>query len=104
MTGREARWQRAVEVQRTRMSQAACASDFLRRGDTVGEHAKRCVHGAGDPCSRDYDPYPVREAVPVEKKLYENTGIGTLYGWATVGAWQLAGWNVRRRTRRRRKT
>jgi len=103
VTWQEARRQRLIDAVNRRRDEQACAADFLRRGDTVGVHAKRCVHGANDPCSRDYDPRPVREATPDDKRMYERTGIGTLYGWGAVGAWSLAGWNVKHTTKRRRR-
>jgi hypothetical protein len=101
MTPQEARRLRLVDAVNKRNAQRACAADFLRRGDTVGVHAKRCVFGAKDPCRREYDPCPVPEATPDDRRMFERTGIGTIYGWNSSQAWQLAGWNITRRKRRR---
>lgn len=95
----EARDRRRNEVRARRNAEAACALDFLVYGDGDADdprpHAERCVHGADDPCSRNYDPYPTREAEP-EGRMYENTGIGALYGLPGCEGlmWQLAGWNL----------
>lgn len=93
MTRAEARKQRADRVERRRHAEALCAWDFLTNGDLRGEHAKRCVRPAGVLCSRDYDPGPV----PEDERLYEGSALGTLWGLNDFAAWQLAGWNVRRR-------
>ena len=103
MTPQEARAQRLIAALDQRRDERACARDFLTRGDTEGFHAKRCVFGVNDPCQREYDPRPVLEATPDDRRMYEGTGIGTLYGWSTRESWQLAGWNLTQR-RRRRKT
>ena len=102
--------QRLARNARKREEQRLCAGDFLLFGDTVGQHAKRCVYalpgngptGNGHPnlpaCSRQYDPGPP----PDDEKLYEGTALATLWETDTdvpnAHAWQLAGWNVRRRT------
>lgn len=92
-----AREQRAKRVERIRNDEALCVLDFLTWGDTQGDHAKRCLKPAGLVCSREYDPGPP----PEDEKLYEGTGIGTLFGLNGDGfdpnAWQLAGWNITRR-------
>jgi len=77
------------------VDERACALDFLTWGDEQGIHAKRCVHrGTSTPtCSRDYHPGPM----PDNERLYEGTGIGTLFGLGQSHAWQLAGWNITRR-------
>lgn len=92
--------QRAARVARLRAEQRLCAGDFLLFGDTVGAHAERCVYAArenGHPdlpaCSREYDPGPP----PEDEKLYEGSAIMALWE-DTNESWQLAGWNVRRRT------
>lgn len=103
MTPLEARAQRLVRAANRRADESACARDFLRWGDERGEHAKRCVFGTGDSCRREYDPRPVPEATPHDRRMYDGTGIGALYGWGTQGLWQTAGWNLTRR-RKRRKT
>jgi hypothetical protein len=95
VTSAEARHRRALAAERRRQDEALCARDFLTWGDTRGSHAKFCVFGADDPCSRTYDPWPYPEAEP-DPSLYEGTGIGALYGLpgSEVHAWQLAGWNL----------
>ena len=100
MTPQEARAQRLVAAVNRRRDEAACAWDFLRWGDSRGEHAKRCIFGEKHACSREYDPRPGPEATPVDKRMYEDTGIGALYGWGTTSLWQTAGWNVKHRSRR----
>jgi hypothetical protein len=91
---RAARFDRA---RTRRLDEARCAWEFLIHGDTRGVHADDCVFAArGEPaCSRDYDP----GTPPEDEKMYAHTGIGTLYGWNTNEAWQLAGWNVKGRGR-----
>jgi hypothetical protein len=98
VTPAEARYKRAARLVGLRAAERACAIDFLRHGDERGIHAKRCVFGEADACSRDYDPYPTAEATP-DPRMYEGTAIGALYGFGTTAAWQLAGWNVRRHRR-----
>ena len=95
MTPHEAIAARAARAERIRNDQRLCALDFLTWGDTQGVHAKRCIHkGTATPvCSRDYHPGPM----PDNEKLYEGTGIGTLFGLGQAQAWQLAGWNITRR-------
>lgn len=87
--GRE---QNAKRAAKARADEALCARDFLTWGDTRGVHAKFCVHGEADPCSRSYDPGPT----PEDEAMYEGTGIGALYGMdgSEKFAWQLAGWNL----------
>lgn len=91
----DARDQRAKRTERIRQEEGLCALDFLTWGDTQGDHAKRCLRPAGLVCSREYDP----GAMPEDEKLYEGTGIGSLYGLNGTEhdphAWQLAGWNVK---------
>lgn len=100
----EAREQRARRNDRLRNDEALCVLDFLTWADEQGAHVKRCVYTVKDNghpdmpvCSREYDPGPP----PEDEKLYEGTGIGTLFGLNGDGfdphAWQLAGWNVTRR-------
>jgi hypothetical protein len=98
--------QRLARNARKREEQRLCAGDFLLFGDTVGQHAKRCVYalpgngptGNGHPnlpaCSRQYDPGPP----PEDEKLYEGTALMALWE-DTNESWQLAGWNVRRRAK-----
>jgi len=93
MTRAEARKQRALAHDRRRDAEALCAWDFLTNGDLRGEHAARCVRPAGVLCSRDYDP----GSKPEDERLYEASALGTLWGLNDLGAWQLAGWNVKRR-------
>jgi hypothetical protein len=93
MTREAARQRRANDVAKRRAAEVACAADFLRSGDTIGFHAKRCVFGVGDACCRQYDPGPV----PDDVRLYEGTSLGALWGLNTLQAWQLAGWNIIRR-------
>ena len=81
----------------------ACASATARRGplrlglptngDLRGEHAKRCVRPAGVLCSRVYDP----GMRPEDERLYEHSALGTLWGLNDIAAWQLAGWDIKRR-------
>ena len=99
MTPGEARAKRLQSVLHRRVEEKACALDFLRFGDEVGFHAKRCIHKS-NPCSRYYDPYADEEVAP-DPKLYEGTGIGFLYGFdgSERHAWQSAGWNSRRKRR-----
>jgi hypothetical protein len=96
---------------RRRLDEARCAWEFLIHGDTRGEHAATCVRPGGAVCSRDYDPGPA----PEDEALYAGTGIAALYGGPMETsstytdshdvrhhvtrsfAWQLAGWNVRKR-------
>ena len=106
---------RAAGVARRRDDERLCALDYLTWGDEQGVHAKRCVHlgehdsprraplepskksrGSYDSkpkartsCAREYHPGP-----KPDEKLYEGTGIGTLFGLGTTLAWQLAGWNI----------
>lgn len=91
-TALDLRAKNAARAARHRADEALCALDFLTWGDTRGVHAKHCVHGEADPCSRTYDPGPP----PEDESMYEGTGIGVLYGLAgsDVHAWQLAGWNL----------
>lgn len=99
MTPAEARTARAKRLERRREDERLCALDFLTWGDEQGVHAKRCIHkGTTTPtCSREYHPGPM----PVDEKMYEGTGIGTLFGLnghdRDPHAWQLAGWNITRR-------
>lgn len=93
MTRAEARKQRATAAENRRYAEALCAWDYLVHGDTLGEHAKRCVRPGGVVCSRDYDPGPP----PEDERLYEGSALGTLWGMNRIAAWQLAGWNVKRR-------
>jgi hypothetical protein len=87
---------RAAEAWRRREKEANDALDFLFLGNEDGRHDARCVHAV--PCSRDYDPVPYPEATPTDVRMYEDTGIGALYGLpgGEAHAWQLAGWNVGR--------
>jgi hypothetical protein len=91
MTRDQARKQRAEAVARRRHAEALCAWDFLTNADLRGEHAKRCVRPGGVLCSRDYDPGPK----PEDERLYEGAALGTLWGLNDLGAWQLAGWNLK---------
>ena len=95
MNATEAREQRAKRLATRRQDERLCALDFLTWGDEQGIHAKRCIHKGTDVpvCSRDYHPGPM----PEDERLYEGTGIGTLFGLGTSQSWQLAGWNVTRR-------
>lgn len=95
MNAVEAREARAKKALRRREDERLCALDFLTWGDEHGVHAKRCIHaGTATPvCSREYHPGPM----PDDEKLYEGTGIGTLFGLGQTQAWQLAGWNITRR-------
>jgi hypothetical protein len=93
VTPTEARERRRQDVTRRREAERLCALDFLTWGDTQGIHAKRCVFGESDSCSRTYDPGPE----PDDVKLYEGTSLGALWGLNTLEAWQLAGWNIIRR-------
>ena len=95
MTRIQAREQRAEANARRRHAEALCAWDFLTNGDLRGEHATRCVRPAGVVCSREYDPGPA----PDDERLYETSALGTLWGLNDRAAWQLAGWNVRKRRR-----
>lgn len=92
MTPAEARLKHDEHVRRMRADEALCARDFLTWGDTRGIHAKFCVFGEGDPCSRTYWPGPT----PDDEAMYEGTGIGALFGLdgSDCHAWQLAGWNL----------
>lgn len=104
MTRADPREQRLARNARKREEQRLCAGDFLLFGDTVGEHAKRCVYalpgngegGNGHPnlpaCSRDYDPGPP----PQDEGLYRESALMALWE-EHQEAWQLAGWNVKRR-------
>jgi hypothetical protein len=89
----EAKLRRAADVQKRREAERLCALDFLTWGDTQGTHSKRCLRPAGLVCSRDYDPGPV----PEDRKLYEGSPLGALWGLNPTEAWQLAGWNIIRR-------
>jgi len=94
----QARAQRAEAVAKRRRDEALCVWDFLTWGDTGKEpHAAFCIRPAGLVCSRDYHPGPM----PEDEKLYEGTGIGSLFGLNGTErdphAWQLAGWNITRR-------
>ena len=103
MTPKDAKFQRIKRALDQRTAQRACAADFLRHGDEVGIHAKRCVFGKADSCRREYDPCPVPEATP-DPTEYRGTGIGSVYGMngdTDPHAWQLAGWNITRRRRRK---
>lgn len=77
----ELRAKHAAEIARRRSDEQACALDFLVYGDE-GDHADNCVHAlaGGEPCSRDYDLWPVPEAEPTPSSMYVGTGIGALYG------------------------
>ena len=92
----EARRKRDNELAARRQAEARDALHYLLDGDEA--HAEKCVHAlAGrEPCSRDYDPKPYREATPDDSRMYAGTGIGLLYGLpgSEQHAWQLAGWNV----------
>lgn len=96
LASRAARRKRDEEVAKRRRQQMACAWRYL----TEGEPHEKCVFHA-DPCSREYDPRPTREAFPEDIKLYEGTAIGYLYGFINTEqhAWQTAGWNIKRRRR-----
>jgi hypothetical protein len=101
MTPGDARRARRVDLERRRFDEARCSWDYLRHGHD--EHAKRCVRTP--PCSREYDPGPP----PAKRRIYQNTGIGLLYGLNEAGAlsrygWaiddlsgQLAGWDITRK-------
>lgn len=93
MTRTEARKQRADRAAKRRHAEALCAWDFLTNGDLRGEHAKRCVRPAGVLCSRVYDPGPR----PDDERLYAGSALGTLWGLNDIAAWQLAGWDIKRR-------
>jgi hypothetical protein len=101
----DAREARAAELRARRGREHACALDFLVYGDAEDRepHATRCIHP--DPCSRNYDPMPYPEAMPMGR-LYEGTGIGALYelGMETESgrsfAPDLAGWNLMPRSTR----
>jgi hypothetical protein len=88
-----ARLAHAERVRTQRLNEARCAWEFLVYGDTRGPHADVCVRPGGLVCGRDYDPGPP----PEDPKMYQNSALGTLWGMNTTEAWQLAGWNVRRR-------
>ena len=94
---------RAEQLRRRRDAEANDALDFLFLGDADDRHLKRCVYALSgrEPCSRDYDPYPVREAMPTNRRMYEDTGIAALYNLpgGAAHAWQLAGWNLRKENR-----
>jgi hypothetical protein len=94
VTHAEAQAQRAKRIAQRRQDEALCALDFLTWGDEQGIHEKRCVYrGTSTPtCSRDYNPGPMPD-----EKMYEGTGIGTLFGLGQTHAWQLAGWNLTQR-------
>ncbi len=81
---------RAERLSRQRLDEARCAWEFSIKG----EPHEGCVYETrGLPrCSRDYDPGPP----PEDEKLYEGSALLTLWE-NTPHAWQLAGWNVRRR-------
>jgi hypothetical protein len=91
VTREQARRQRAEAAASRRSAEALCAWDFLTRG--VDGHESRCVRPAGVVCSREYDPGPV----PDDERLYERAELGSLWGLNDSAAWQLAGWDVRRR-------
>jgi len=93
MTRAQAKQQRADRIERRRDAEALCAWDFLVNGDLRGEHAERCVRPAGLLCSRTYDPGPP----PEDERLYAGADLGTLWGLNHQAAWQLAGWDVKRR-------
>jgi hypothetical protein len=98
VTVQEARRHRLLANQKRRLAEQSCAADFLRFGDERGVHAKRCVFGASDPCRREYDPF--EDGGAPDPRMYEGTGIGMLYGFGgEMHAWQLAGWNIKRRRR-----
>lgn len=85
---------RARELSKLRSREQDDALDFLVYGDEDGRHSDTCVHS--EPCAREYDPLPYREAEPAEPAMYAGTGIGVLYGLpgSDAFAWQLAGWNL----------
>jgi len=87
-----ARARRAEANEKRRRDEALCAWDFLTWGDERGTHADICIRPAGLVCSRDY--YPGEAPDP---KLYKDTELGTLFGYNTRAAWQLAGWNLKGR-------
>lgn len=91
MTAAQAQQQRASRVAARRLDEARCAWDFVVHGEEG--HEEHCVRPAGLVCSREYDPGPAPEDV----QLYKDTGLGTLWGLNETEAWQLAGWNVKRR-------
>lgn len=66
--------------QRLEADALALAEKALGLTFTSVRHAERCVFGAGDACSRRYDPAPYAEAEPVDLKMYAGTAIGALYG------------------------
>jgi hypothetical protein len=90
-----ARAAHAERVSRRRLDEARCAWEFLVFGDTRGAHADVCIRPAGVLCSREYDPGPP----PEDERLYEHSALGALWGLNDNEAWQLAGWNVKRRKR-----
>jgi hypothetical protein len=96
VTPSEAKAKRAKRAAKNRADMTLCARDFLTWGDTRGIHAKLCMFGPDDPCSRTYDPWPDKEASP-DPLVYEGTGIGALYGLkgSEHHLWQLAGWNLK---------
>lgn len=107
ITAEQARQQMAADRKADRDREAACRLAFLVYGDAYpgedGEpvpHATVCV--CAPACSRNYDPLPYPEAEPKDKRLYEGTAIGALYGIAggehLLGA--LAGWNLIPRSER----
>ena len=91
-----ARFKRNEEVAKRARQDAACAWRFLHEGEPHD-----CIHPQ-DPCSREYNPLPAREAFPEDVRMYEDTAIGYLYGLIDTEryAWQTAGWNIKRRRRR----
>lgn len=97
MTPTEARAKHAERPSRRRLDEARCAWDFLVHGDENGSHSAVCVFAlrGEDACSRDYDPGPP----PEDERMYRDSALGTLWGLNDTEAWQLAGWNVKRRRR-----
>lgn len=104
MNQAQARQQRAERVAKRRLDEARCAWDFLVNGDLRGRHEEFCIFvvdaaghriPGGVSCSRVYDPGPM----PDDERLYEGAALGTLWGLNAIGAWQLAGWDVKPRRR-----
>lgn len=89
MTQRE---KHAERVSRIRLDEARCAWEFLYHGEP---HAECIFADRGEPrCSRDYDPGPP----PEDEELYAGSALMTLWENTPWSA-DLAGWNVRGRTR-----
>lgn len=88
-----ARARAAERLRRRRAAEYDDASDFLYRGE---EHAVSCIHSPV--CSRTYNPMPDKWSAPADPSMYEDTGVGALYGEAGGERllWQLAGWSLGR--------